>query len=93
MNKSQMIDAIMAKRPQDFPSRAAAERIFNSVITIIGDELASTGSVTIVNFGSFTVSERAARQMISPRDGSTVIVPAHKTVTFRPGTALKKKLN
>ena len=93
MNKSQMIDTMVERRPADFPSRAAAERSFNAVLSIISDELVNTGSVTLVNFGTFTVVDCAERQAVNPQTGEPVIVPAHRTVRFKPGTGLKKRVN
>jgi len=52
-----------------------------------GDELALAG------FGSFSVTDRAARTARNPRTGETIEVPASKAAKFKPAKALKDALN
>lgn len=47
----------------------------------------------LVGFGTFDVSERAAREGRNPRTGAIVQIAARKTVRFKPGSALKDAVN
>jgi DNA-binding protein HU-beta len=49
--------------------------------------------VQLPGFGSFSVSERAARQGRNPATGATIDIPASKNVRFKMGKELKEALN
>lgn len=49
--------------------------------------------VPLVGFGTFAVSERAARSGRNPQTGEPVEIPARKAVTFKAGSALKEAVN
>ena len=70
-------------------SAAAVDAVFTAITTALtqGDGLSLTG------FGSFAVSERAAREAKNPRTGEKIAVPASKAVKFKPGKALKDAVN
>ena len=51
--------------------------------------LKKSGSVTIVGFGTFAVTKRAARTGRNPRTGAAIKIKAAKVPKFRPGKALK----
>jgi DNA-binding protein HU-beta len=50
-------------------------------------------SVTLVGFGTFSVSDRAARTGRNPRTGEAITIPASKSPKFKAGKALKDALN
>ena len=90
MNKSDLIDAIA--RHADI-SKAAAGRALDALTSAITGTLAKGGSVTLVDFGSFYVGQRNARQGRNPQTGAAVAIPAAKVPKFRAGKALKDALN
>jgi len=49
-------------------------------------------SVSLVGFGSFAVTKRAARSGRNPRTGATIKIKASKVPKFRPGKALRDSL-
>ena len=55
--------------------------------------LKKNGSVSIVGFGTFAVTKRAARSGRNPRTGATIKIKAAKVPKFRPGKGLKDALN
>ena len=57
------------------------------------EELKKGNKISIVGFGTFAVSERAAREGRNPRTGETVQIAARRAVTFKPGAALKEAVN
>ena len=90
MNKSELIEHI-AKQADI--SKAAAARALDALIGGVRTTLKKNGSVTIVGFGSFLVTKRAARTGRNPRTGDNIKIKSAKVPKFRPGKALKDALN
>jgi len=90
MNKSELIDHIAAK--SDI-SKAAAGRALDALMGAVKSTLKKGGSVTLVGFGTFAVTTRAARTGRNPRTGETIKIKKAKLPKFRPGKALKDALN
>ena len=63
--------------------------IVEGVIKSITDELIAGGRVQLVGFGTFEVSERAARKGRNPQTGIEIEIAASKAPKFKPGKALK----
>lgn len=55
--------------------------------------LKKSGSVSIVGFGSFSITKRAARSGRNPRTGATIKIKSAKVPKFKPGKALKDAVN
>ena len=90
MNKSELIDAVA--QAADI-SKAAASRAIDAVTSAITHSLSKRDAVTLVGFGTFDVSERAARLGRNPQTGAELKIPAAKVVRFRPGKVLKDTVN
>lgn len=71
-------------------SKKDAEVALKSVIGAISGALAGGEDVALVGFGTFSVSERAARAGRNPRTGETIQIAASKGVKFKAGKALKE---
>ena len=89
MNKSELIEHI-AKQADI--SKAAATRALEAMIGGVKTTLKRGGSVSLVGFGTFTVTKRAARSGRNPRTGAAIKIKAAKVPKFRPGKALKEAL-
>lgn len=89
MNKSELIDHIAN---QADISKAAAGRALEAVIGGVKSTLKKGGSVSLVGFGTFSVSKRAARTGRNPRTGASIKIKAAKVPKFRAGKALKDAL-
>jgi DNA-binding protein HU-beta len=89
MNKSELIEHI-AKQADI--SKAAATRALDAVVGGVRTTLKKSGSVTIVGFGTFAVTKRAARTGRNPRTGAAIKIKAAKVPKFKPGKALKDAL-
>jgi DNA-binding protein HU-beta len=63
------------------------------MIAAIKATLKKGNSVTLVGFGTFAVSQRAARTGRNPRTGEAIKIKKAKVPKFRPGKALKDALN
>ena len=55
--------------------------------------ISTGGRVSLVGFGSFSVSARAARDGRNPQTGATIKIPARKVVKFKAGSELKDSVN
>jgi len=89
MNKSELIEHIAT---QSNISKATAGRALDALIGTVKTTLKKGGSVTLVGFGTFAVSTRAARTGRNPRTGETIKIKKAKLPKFRPGKALKDAL-
>ena len=90
MNKSELIEHIAAK--SDI-SKAAATRALASIIEAVKKTLKKGDTVTLVGFGTFSVTKRAARVGRNPRTGAALKIKAAKVPRFKPGKGLKDALN
>jgi DNA-binding protein HU-beta len=90
VNKSELIDHIA--RQADI-SKAAAGRALEALIGGVKATLKKNNSVSLVGFGTFSVSKRAARTGRNPRTGAAIKIKSAKVPKFRPGKALKDHLN
>lgn len=87
MSKSELID-VVAKGAGI--SKTAAGKAIDSFIDGIAKALKKGGKVTLVGFGTFSVSRRKARKGRNPRTGEEMKIPATKTPKFSAGKALKQ---
>ena len=90
MNKTELIEHIATK--SDI-SKAAATRALASIIEAVKKTLKKGDTVTLVGFGTFSVSKRAARTGRNPRTGEAIKIKKAKVPKFRPGKALKDAVN
>ena len=63
------------------------------MIFVKADELKKGGKIQLVGFGTFEVSERAAREGRNPQTGETMTIAASKAPKFKAGKALKDMVN
>lgn len=89
MNKSEMVDLIASQADL---SKAAAGRALEAFLGGVRSTLKKGGTVSLVGFGSFAVSKRAARSGRNPQTGDVIKIKASKVPRFRPGKALKDAL-
>lgn len=90
MNKQDLIDVIVKASGL---SKAAASRALNATTDSITQSLKKGESVTLIGFGTFKVSKRAARNGRNPRTGAAIKIAARKAPGFTAGKALKNSLN
>lgn len=90
MKKSEMISVIAEKTGV---SKSEAEKVFNATFDMFKKELAKGEKVSVAGFGTFKISERAAREGRNPLTGEKLQIAASKSVSFKAGTELKKVVN
>jgi DNA-binding protein HU-beta len=86
MNRSDLIAKMAASAGI---SKAAAERALNAFVDGVGSALRGGDKVSLVGFGTFSVSHRAARVGRNPRTGAVIQIAASKVPKFKPGKGLK----
>ena len=90
MNKGELV-AAMAKDAGI--GKAQAQAAMESFLANIGAALKGGSKVTLIGFGTFSVSDRAARTGRNPQTGKPIKIPAKRVPRFTPGKALKDALN
>ena len=90
MNKTELV-AAMAE--QAGLSKKDAEAALKAFTDVVAEELKANGKVQLVGFGTFEVSERAAREGRNPQTGETMTIAASKAPKFKAGKALKDMIN
>ena len=90
MNKAELVSAIADKADLSKKDAEAALKAFTDVVT---EELKKGEKIQLVGFGTFEVSERAARTGRNPQTGEEMTIPASKAPKFKAGKALKDLVN
>lgn len=89
MNKSEMIDAIADRTEL---SKVASAKALDAVIDTIVETVAHSEAVTLVGFGSFKASPRAAREGKNPKTGAKIQIPETIVPKFTAGATFKAKV-
>jgi DNA-binding protein HU-beta len=89
MNKADLIDAIAATAKL---TKVDSKKALDSFVKAISASLKKGEKVTLVGFGTFTVSKRSARQGRNPRTGQPLKIAAKKVVRFKAGSDLVAKV-
>ena len=90
MNKTELADFV-ANRVDI--SKADATAAVDSVLDGITMALEQDDTVTLIGFGTFSISHRAERMGRNPRTGETISIAASRLPKFKPGKALKDRVN
>ena len=90
MNKTELVAAISE---QANISKKDAEAALKAFTDTVAAELKKGEKIQLVGFGTFEVSERAAREGRNPQTGETMKIEASKAPKFKAGKALKDMVN
>jgi DNA-binding protein HU-beta len=74
-------------------SKAAADKVVGAFVGGVADALKKGDKVTLVGFGTFDVSSRAARTGRNPQTGEAIQIKASKAPKFKAGKSLKDAVN
>ena len=86
MNKSELIEHVASSAGL---TKAAANLAYEAFVTGITNSLRMGEDVALVGFGTFTVSDRAARTGRNPKTGEPLEISASRVPKFQPGKGLK----
>jgi len=89
MNKGELISKVYEKNIGDIASRAAAERIVNTVFSEISETVVTGDPVRLDKFGTFELTKRSARNGVNPQTKEPMKIKATKAVRFKPAGCLK----
>lgn len=90
MKKEELITAVAESAEI---SKKDAKKAIEAVFEVITEAMKNGDKVQITGFGTFEVSERAAREGRNPQTGETMQISACKAPKFKAGKALKDALN
>ena len=85
MNKTDFIKAVAEKAEL---SQKDTKAVYEAIVETIHEEMKKGERLSLVGFGSFYVSERAARKGINPRTRKAIQIKASKSIKSKPSTAL-----
>lgn len=89
MNKAELINAIAAESGL---SKADAKKALDAFISSVSGALKSGDKVSLVGFGTFSVSERGERAGINPSTKAAITIPAKKVAKFKAGAELSEAI-
>jgi len=90
MNNAELIDAIASEAGL---SKADAKKALDGFVNATADALKKGDRISLVGFGSFSVSSRAARTGRNPQTGKEIKISAKNVVRFKAGAELSGKVN
>ena len=90
MNKTELIAAVAEKAGL---TKKDVEKTITATLETVKEVVAKGDKVQVVGFGTFEVSERAARTGRNPQTGAEMKIPASKAPKFKAGKALKDAIN
>ena len=90
MNKTELIEKIAAGANL---SKADAKNALDSTVKAIKEALVAGDKLQLIGFGTFSVSERPAREGVNPRTGEKVTIAAKKVAKFKAGAELADAVN
>lgn len=87
VNKDALVSAIATKTDL---SKKAVEGVIEAFEEMVTEEIRKGNKVTLTGFGTFKVSNRAAREGINPQTKAKIQIPAMTVPKFTAGKALKE---
>lgn len=85
MNKTELVAAIAEKSGL---SKVDAKKALDACVAAITETLKAGDKVSLVGFGTFSVSERGARKGINPQTKEAITIAAKKSAKFKAGAEL-----
>ena len=90
MNKAELVDAMASGSGL---SKADAKRALDAFVDATSGALKTGDRISLVGFGSFSISKREARNGRNPKSGAVIKIAAKNAVRFKAGVELSTKVN
>jgi len=90
VNKKELVESIAEAAEIN---KVAAEKALNGTMMAIAEALKKGDAVTLVGFGTFSVSKRESREGRNPKTGDTIKIPAKNVARFKAGSKLSETVN
>lgn len=89
MNKTEFITAVAEKSGL---SKVDAKKAVDAFVETVTEEMKAGGKIALLGFGSFSVTEKAARKGINPMTRQPIDIAARKAIKFKAGAELNDKI-
>lgn len=90
MNKGDLINKVA--EGANLTKTQATEAV-NTVLNAVSNCLKDGDKLSVVDFGTFSVTNRPARSGRNPQTGATITIPAKNVIKFKPGKKLVESVN
>jgi DNA-binding protein HU-beta len=90
MNKTELVEKIAAGAGL---SKVDAKKALEAAVVAVKDALVAGDKVSLIGFGTFSISERPAREGINPSTKQKITIAAKKVAKFKAGAELADALN
>lgn len=90
MNRTELIAAMAVKNEM---TKTDNEKALVAFMDVVKEELAKGGTIALVGFGNFEVTERSAREGINPQTKEKIQIPSSKAPKFKASKNLKEAVN
>lgn len=90
MNKAELVDAMASEAGI---SKADAKKALDGFINATTSALKKGDRLSLIGFGSFSISKRSARTGRNPQTGKEIQIAAKNVVKFKAGAELSKSVN
>ena len=90
MTKAELITAVAEKAGL---KKVEAEKAVAAFVSVVTDCLKQDDKLSLVGFGTFSTSKRAARKGQNPQTGKKITIAAATVPKFKPGKTLKEVVN
>ena len=90
MNKTELVEKISASAGI---SKVDAKKALDATVAAIKEALVAGDKIALVGFGTFSISERPAREGINPATKEKITIAAKKVAKFKAGAELAEALN
>jgi DNA-binding protein HU-beta len=90
MNKAELVSKIAVDAEI---SKAQANAALDSFVEAVTKTLKGGGKITLVGFGTFSVTKRAARNGRNPQSGAVIKIKAKKVAKFKAGSGFSQNLD
>lgn len=89
MNKGDLVENLASSCAM---TKTTAEKAVNGILASIAQALANDDKLTLVGFGTFSVSNRPARTGRHPQTGEPMEIAAKKVIKFKAGKQLEEEI-
>lgn len=89
MNRKDLVEAILAQKELSHLTKKDADNFVNAFLDTVKKAVKKGDDVSLVGFGTFTKTKRAARMGVNPATGEKIKIKARTLPKFRPGKAWK----
>ncbi len=90
MNRKELVEAILSNKTLNHISKKDGDHFVNTLLDTVRKAVKKGDDVSLVGFGTFTKTRRAARTGVNPATGEKIKIKAKTLPKFRPGKAWKE---